>query len=276
MEIDLKNPLCIRTLSNEEGLRLKGLYPDLSPSPSMCPTCKGKKTFRWWKDTAKRTDVIDYGCLCSDQWVLNRFLLNSGIDLAYQRLCWDDMTWTEPAVMEVATNYLDRADSFISNGVGLILFGNKGSGKTGLASLILKGVLARGYDGYFTTFNALLDIFTSGWRDAEDKAWFHRRIKNAGVLVIDDPGKETRGRTAIPEALLDEVIRHRVSALRPTIVTTNLDMKGFGEKYGEYVMSLLHERARSHEFVGTDRRDESRGRMDEEMDLGLTRPLVLS
>lgn len=273
--IDLSLPASVRVLSTPESEQLAREYPDL-PTPENCITCKGKKSFQWWDDPASaERQVVTYDCPCRDQWILHRFLLNSGIPRSYQVLGWSDLTWIEDGALVKVAEYLDRRDDYVDAGFGMILFRNKGTGKTLLMALLLKDLLAHGHDCYFTTFNALLDVFTGGWHDTETKARFHKRIKNAGVLGLDDPGKEIKSRVALPGAVLDELIRHRVSDLRPTFITTNDTLGQFGVRYGEYVMSLLQERATTYEFTGTDSRPLANNRLKDEVRMGLTRPLVL-
>lgn len=272
--IDLANPIGIRTLTSEESDRLKRAKPDCPPSPAQCITCKGTGKFQWWDDPATMGMAVQYECPCKDQWILHRRLLLSGIGLSYQRLSWTDMRWCDDDAMGLTLDYLDDRQANLDNGYGMLFHGRKGSGKTALAVLLLKRLIGEGVDGYFTTFNEMIETFTSGWTDNADKAWFHRRVKNAGVLVIDDPGRERH--SALPGPLLDEVIRHRTSDLRPTIITTNHTLSQFQEAYGEYVMSLLTERAHTYEFKGSDVRPQSNDRTKAEMKAGLTRPLVLS
>lgn len=269
-------PPGIRLLRNDEVERLRQRYPKLPSTPERCPTCKGRGQFRWWYGTAEQRSVEAYKCDCVSQWTLHLYLLNANIGPTYQRLAWHDVA-TEQGAIDKVTHYLENAEAYVDAGCGLILYGEMGTGKTMLATLILKHLLGLGYDGYFTTFSEMIDTYTGGWHDAEEKAWFHRRIKNAEVLVLDDVGREYQGRksSGLPESTFDEVLRHRVAAATPTIITTNLDLQRLQEGYGGNVMSLLHERSTTYRFTGEDFRDHARMRLDDEVRMGLTRPVVL-
>jgi DNA replication protein DnaC len=240
-------------------------------------TCQGRKTFLWVREPG--STPVEFECDCKEQYILSRYLLNAGIDLDYQKLGWMDASHVEDAAIELVDDYIEHAEGFTRTGYGLFLFGSKGSGKTLLATLLLKMLLGRGFDGYFTTFPSMIEHHTEGWRNPDEKVWFEQRIVNAGVLVIDDVGRELKNSTAsldIIEAMFDKVIRSRVSGSRPTILTTNFDAKDFTIKYKGNVMSLLAGRNDFYEFVGNDFRKEFQAdRIKAEARAGLTRPVVL-
>jgi len=271
-------PAGVRILGNTESGRLKAKHPQLSSDPfTGCITCHDRRSYRWYLP-GSRTQVGEYECECADQWVAHRAMLSANIGLTYQRLSWMDLTGTEPAAIDMAQGYLESAEAYVAAGVGLIYYGTMGSGKSSLSSLLLRDLLGQGYDTYFTTFSAMIDAYTGGWNDAAERAWFHKRIKNAGVLVLDDIGKEFAGRksSGLPESTFDEVLRHRVAASMPTIVTTNYDLARLQEGYGGAVLSLLHERSKTFGFTGEDFRPSSNHRLMDEINAGLTRPIVMS
>lgn len=270
-------PPTIRLLTNPELERLRARFPNVSMDPRKCPTCRGRGTFSWLDYSISPPSQVTYDCNCGDQWTLNLYFLNSNIGDVYQRISWHDVR-VESGALEKVEKYLDHSEAYINAGCGLVLFGRMGTGKTLLSILVLKALLAEGYDGYFTTFSEMIDTYTGGWHDAEEKEWFHRRIKNAEILVMDDVGKEHQGRTksGLPEATFDEVLRHRVAAGTPTIITTNYTLNETLGKYGAGIMSLLHERATTYEFTGKDFREGlQKSRVDAEIDRGLTRPIVI-
>lgn len=267
-------PQAIRTLTDVEAQRLREIHPSLPKTPAQCPTCRGNGTFRWYTD-ATREDVADYLCPCLDQWRLHRFLLHCGIGTAQQRQSWVDAQHVEQGAVDVVNSYLERREQYVHSGVGLIFNGSMGSGKSLLAGLLLKGLIGKGYDGYYTTFVEMLDAEKGGWRDDEQRRWFDGRVRHAGVLVIDDVGRESQGRMERVESVFDHVLRTRVANAMPTILTTNMSLPVLKQAYRSNVMSLLSEVSFSYEFTGDDWRPQAKSRFDTEVLTGLTRPLVL-
>lgn len=273
-------PSGIRLLTDPEGDRLRSLYPptDLPPTPDDCITCGGKGTFLGYAPPevdAEGDFTCEWKCNCPDQWTLHRYFLHANIGIAYQRLRWADATHVEPGALEKVEGYLNAAEAYIRAGMGLLLYGTNGTGKTLLSTLVLKELLGKGYDGYTTTFNEMLGSFSKGWKDVDDQRWFHKRVKNAQVLVIDDLGKEMKGRQEMPMATFDEVLRHRVANAKPTIITTNLDVQKVTETYGISVLSLLREKSSTYRFTGDDFRDNARNRFEDEVKAGIVRPVTI-
>lgn len=257
------------------------MYPGL-PTPDNCVTCRGQKTFRW-RDEAG--EVAEYQCACKDQWAIFITLLHCGIEKAYQQLRWADVQ-AEPEAVAKVQHYMAHASSYVNAGCGLIFHGEMGTGKTMLSTLLLKNLVGKGYDGYFTNFGEMVSRFTEGYHDIEHRAWFRRRIENAKVLVIDEIGRETMQKrqeggelksfaTSVVGSTFDMVLRHRVAAALPTVITTNRDLRELTESYGTNIFSLLSERSSTHRFVGADFRPIHRERFLDEIDLGLTRPVTI-
>lgn len=284
-------PRGVRPLLNDESSRLNRLYPDLPWSPEECGTCNGRKRFLWWNRyspdfDAAHPEVAEYECPCDDQWILQRWLALRGVNSVYQRLGWDDAVAIAPATIEVALDYINRREQFLQAGIGFVLHGAKGAGKTMLASLMLKTMMWHGFDGYFSTFASALETFRSGWNDPEDKAWYASKVRGSKMLVLDDVGREhfqqrivggqrTKNAQSVAESTLDELLRHRVSSAKPSLLTTNFDLAEIGQYYGDNIFSLITERSIVCAFESADWRVSARDRAVQEAQDGLTRPVVL-
>lgn len=260
-------------LTNAQAMILNARYPSSRQTVANCMTCGGSKTFRWLGPDGQ---PADYECPCADQYRLSRWLWHCGVLPRWQRLGWKDYTQLPAKVIEASMDYLTNLDRYRSAGIGLMLTGPKGTGKTLLAHLILKEAIGKGVDVYATTFTQMIDEFAGGWRDKEQGQWFNRRVRDAGLLFIDDLGRErNKGEGTVGENMLETVVRHRVGCLLPTIITTNIEHGNIETTYGGHTVSLLSESAMHIEVPGLDSRVSMREREEGYLKMGLIRPVVL-
>lgn len=264
-------------LSNADFERLKVTHPKLWVNPKReCKTClkQDGNTYRWYADTT-RTEVATFECDCLAQWLMHLWFLNAGIGTNYQRLTWDDVASVDPGIVEQIMSYAINAARRVSDGRNLVLWSTSpGTGKTLLLSLLLKALMVQGHQVHFSQFNEIIDLFTNSWRDNSEREQWNRRVRNVDILGIDDMGKEHKGRLEMVEAMVDQIIRARVSDSSPTIITTNLTPQEMQAGYGGGVMSLLSEQADFIEVTGTDYRPRRRELTAQEAALGLARPIA--
>ena len=269
-------------LTTAESDRLNARYPRkpkiLPPSPDECLVCQGTKQFQWYSQT-NPNEVVTYDCNCIDQWIMHRYFMYRGLNRRYQTLGWRDFVG-DPAARQVVQEYIASMDSLFNAGIGLYLWGTIGTGKTLLGSLILKSMMAAGYDGFFTTFVDLINQQSLGFSSREDREWLISGVVNAEVLLIDDPGREQSSgekQADYMSSVLDEVIRKRVSMQLPTIITSNDSLDSFQQRYNSNIYSLVQERTLTVPVLGEDYRRKSDDIIEYEiMKLGLSRPAVIS
>lgn len=255
------------------------------PPPERCITCGGTGTFKWY--VRPTTEVAEFKCNCEDQHRLATQLLLAGIGFRYQKLDWHDLVVEIPPAIHT---YLADAKLIVPTGQGLMLYGPPGTGKSLLVTLLLKGLIAKGHQGFFTTYADILTDLTLNKFDEERHERFEQRVKLVGVLVIDDIGQEQKQRvylrnteatgtvdihTTQAEEAVQRVLRARVGNQLPTFITTNLDIEDFKTKYGRNVASLLDEQVTVVKLGGEDWRRRSGDRATEEARAGLKRPVVL-
>lgn len=181
------------------------------------------------------------------------------IPARYYRVAFTGVS--EGAHKEALRRYLTDLDDLLARGVGLVLSGPNGSGKTSCAVLVLKEAARRGVFGVFGEAASIRDVaFSKKSFDGEQALW--ERWQQAPVLVLDDLGKGVTDSVAAAERLLDELLRHRGMAKRLTIVTTNL--RTVGERPGDLspleqylkasTLAMLQETALLVSVVGPDLR----------------------
>lgn len=258
-------PFNVRTafLDDDEADRLYREYPHIGKSAeSYCPTCHKSGQFLW-KGQA-------YLCPCDHQLQLYKLYLSSGIGARYHRLRWEDYHG-DPEIVDRLKKFVVDHEHHITMGEGLFFQGPLGTGKTMLATLVLKEFLKKGYSVYAKTFEQALRMFTAGWYSEDDRKYFHKKFVTSQVLLLDEIGREHK--TKLTEATFDSILRTRVHESRPTFITTNMTIEDMESTYGSSALSLLKECSLYHLFDGADFRPQAHERNQEEKLAGETRPI---
>ena len=141
------------------------------------------------------------------------------------------------------------------SGLGVVLVGEPGHGKTTLASVALQELLrtvqfTSTNPVLFMDYPKILRLEKSTWdKDDEDyeanKHMLDRIYGDARnsieILILDDLGKEYRTSAGWSETAFDALLRSRFNAGLPTIVTTNTPIQNWGKVYKEPMGSFVHE-----------------------------------
>lgn len=272
-------------LEDADSSRLRAEEPGLWSDPNAtCLTCL-KETradlapvFRWY--TEDRSEVVDWQCDCLSQWIMNRYMLTAGIGIAYQRLDWADAHGVPADARQAVEDYIATAPFMISRGVNLMLNSqNNGTGKTLLAMLLAKAMLAQGVRTRVVQINTLVALLSSTWKSEEQRSWFEAQIMNVKFLVIDDLGKEKGGADEVTKdfirRMLDRVTRWRVANAMATAWTSNLTDEQIKQGYGGDIADLLDEVCIRVQVHGASFRTQQKMRTIQEAMDGLCRPVVL-
>jgi DNA replication protein DnaC len=137
-----------------------------------------------------------------------------------------------------------------SSGLGLLLVGEPGHGKTTLAATALQSLirtmpLEANQPGLFMDYPKFLRLEKESWTDEESKAKLREVYGDAKssipLFVLDDLGKEYRTQAGWSENTFDALLRSRFNAGLPTIITTNVPLSKWRGTYGEAMESFAHE-----------------------------------
>ncbi len=155
-----------------------------------------------------------------------------------------------------------RAKGSDSCGLGLLLIGEPGHGKTTLASVLgqtlirlapketwgpADQIISRPV--FFTDYPKLLRLQKRQWDESDETEkslidCIYGEAKpgdNVRLLILDDLGKEYRTASGWSENTFDALLRARYNAGLPTIVTTNTPMSEWADTYGDSMASFAHE-----------------------------------
>lgn len=132
-----------------------------------------------------------------------------------------DMTFeNSDEKLTIAENYVANWNDMMRDNVGLLFFGNPGSGKTYMAASIANALLMKGVPVYMDNMAQLISMMGDNYDGGRDKCLY--KIGKCDLLVIDDFGIERSTDFALQCAY--DLIDARIRTEKPMIVTTNLDI----------------------------------------------------
>ena len=178
-------------------------------------------------------EEIVYDCLCRCQrearereeaerrrrdeaWRIQE-LRERGLDRAYRAWTFEGDDGREPK-MEYLRRYVEKWDEVKELGLGLLLWGDVGTGKTYGAACIANALIERLVSCRMTNFIRVANVLSGEGRDAKNQCIDD--LVSYPLLVIDGLGAE-RSSEYIQEMVF-EVIDARYRTGLPLIVTTNL------------------------------------------------------
>jgi len=122
--------------------------------------------------------------------------------------------------------YIDALEDNLSDGIGLLLFGNYSCGKSGLGSILLKAAASLGHIGLWLRATEIPGFYIDSTRFDDQLTVIERAIA-VPLLVIDEVILFGDKR----DWHFERLIRDRVGSRRATICTTNLTPQKFKSQY---------------------------------------------
>lgn len=126
-----------------------------------------------------------------------------------------------PAATAKAMRYYQKWPAMLVQNIGLLLWGDVGTGKTYTAACIANALLSDGVPVLMTNFSKLINAL-SGFA-VEDKNAYIESLNHYKLLIIDDLGVESS--SDFRQEIIFSVIDSRYKSNLPIIITTNQSLE---------------------------------------------------
>ena len=123
--------------------------------------------------------------------------------------------------IQKAHDYVEHWPEMKEKSIGLLLWGNVGTGKSFFAGCIANALLEQGISVLMTNFAKILNTLTGMHFD--DRNAYINSLNQYSLLIIDDLGAERNSEFALEQIFI--VIDSRYRSKKPLIVTTNLTLE---------------------------------------------------
>jgi DNA replication protein DnaC len=129
----------------------------------------------------------------------------------------------QEGVRHTVERYLLRIREMREKGIGLLIHGDSGVGKTSIAALVAKEGRARGFTVLFTGVWELREMMRSRVMFEEGTS-IQDRCREVDILVLDALGPEDAAEPWVNEKFLADLVNYRRSYRKVTIITSRLPM----------------------------------------------------
>lgn len=181
--------------------------------------------------------------------------IKSGIPKEYWNIDLDRFDG-DPRAMRMVERYCNNIKEARKRGIGFLLTGPNGIGKTTLLMITLKEALDRGHSAFYMTLADIFHTLYLGFDCPELLVEFRNYVKTKDFVAIGDLGKDyhRKGSEEFVRAEFDVIFRHRRSRLLPTLMDTNMKKYELENTYGQSLMSLFASKTRIIRMGGVDYR----------------------
>ena len=153
--------------------------------------------------------------------------------------------------MERIYNYAkDYANNFTPRSGSVLMFGPTGLGKTHLSLAIANQVIQKGFSVIYDSIINILRNIEKEHFSYEHSTDMLDLVMDTDLLILDDLGTEFE--TSFYNSTIYNIINTRLSASRPTIISTNMDFRAISSRYDERVVSRITSGYACLEFRGDD------------------------
>jgi len=172
---------------------------------------------------------------------LEALIKNSLMDEQFKTSTFENWNFSKGSrgMYELGKRYANNFKECKKKGLGLLIYGDPGNGKTYLSSCIANELLKQFVSAICVSINGLLmriqETYSKFGKEAETD--IIKGLYNADLLILDDLGTENK--TPWSKSTIYNIIDSRYRSKLPLIITTNLDVN---PKQTNGILTRLYDR----------------------------------
>lgn len=248
-KIDLLNTEKVQLLKQND-LSINDLEPKFE-----CDKCKDTGLYDGHHCSCYEQELLNYAYNNSNlQNFANHTFANFNIDLFDEEIFPNTNVSPKQNIEFILNTAKDFVKNFDNpNQKNLFFCGNTGLGKTYLSSCIANELLSQGKTVLYQTAPTLLDMIVDYKLKKDGKvSSFYQEVFDVDLLIIDDLGVEYLNNLNSVE--LFNIVNNRLISNKntKTIISTNLDLPRFRDRYDDRIVSRIIGNYTICRFLGND------------------------
>jgi DNA replication protein DnaC len=172
-------------------------------------------------------------------------------------------------VSEPLHEYVKKHEELMRDGIGIYLYGPTGRGKTTAAAELAKAIRSLSHTVFFVTVSDLREMIRSRIEFSDDQSAMER-CKQVDFLVLDNlTAIEDTKSPFLGASALEDLLRFRVSAKRPTVITSQMGLSALRTAFeGLSFASIAQGACIFLPLTGKDLRSSAQAELSKRLGLG--------
>lgn len=172
-------------------------------------------------------DEVLQKCKCISQFNRLCSLYSSGIPRLFHNFKLSD--YEEPLLSQNKSSinqikdFTRRFDDYKQKGLGLLMSGPSGTGKTSIASVVGKVLLREGYSVLYSKMRPFINRSFEALNDSYELDRLRTLVKEVDLIIIDEVDKYHDSGNTMIEGFIESVFGTRYENIGPLIVIGNAD-----------------------------------------------------
>jgi DNA replication protein DnaC len=192
-------------------------------------------------------------CECSKKATIEIKMRASNIPSLYMDMSFENFHDQELVELKKVKKYVDKFEEMKKDGIGIYFQGPSGTGKTLFLCCIIRGVIEKGYFGYYEYMGDIIDNIIN--LPFDEKEEYKDNISTYSLMAIDEIDKKITSEKKVAETIFSDLIRHRLSNNLPTLLSSNCPINKLESLYDKSLVSTIREKLVPITLVSDDYRE---------------------
>ena len=201
-------------------------------------------------------------CVCAKLW---NFRLDQ-IKAAIPKEFWgvEDMVMeNNNQCLRIVQRYITNLENARKKGLGFLMMGENGVGKTTLATLVLSKAIRAGWSAFYITAHDMIDIVFKSFRDERIGRLLDSKLDSDFVVIDEIDKTHVKGDNSYVLTKVDSILRRRRAIVKPTTLITNMTEAELNRMLGASIMSIVSSSMKQVRFRPGDFRKKQGATWDE-------------
>ena len=123
-------------------------------------------------------------------------------------------------ITKAIRKYAEKFEVMLEKNIGLVLYGDVGTGKTFYAGCVANELIDRGYSVVMTSLARIIEYTDAFSKNRQRKEEYEEHLYKSHLLILDDLATEREGKST--DEKVYNILNMRYSSGKPILITTNL------------------------------------------------------